>query len=235
MKPVSAQSFLYFIANDTGQVKIGISRQPDKRLKGLSTASASKLTLLASLHGGRTEEREWHTRFAQKRVSLEWFTLDDELHAAINEACSAVPLFAFHPKTLAAPKRAKGLRSGDRELRLSKRIQAFLKSRHPRNTAYLVGAETGISTATISKMFERNSCPSTESMLTYIYVYGIDFMRIVHSEDFETPWVTRAFEDAQADPAVVHARNQESWSKLSSDVAVLAADIQAHGATGGFL
>ena len=70
MKPVSAQSFLYFIANDTGQEKIGISRQPDKRLKGLSTASASKLTLLASLHGGRTEEREWHTRFAQKRVSL---------------------------------------------------------------------------------------------------------------------------------------------------------------------
>ncbi len=39
--------YVYFIADATGLVKIGVAKEPSKRLKELQTASPTKLKLLA--------------------------------------------------------------------------------------------------------------------------------------------------------------------------------------------
>lgn len=68
----------YFIrSTSTGRVKIGRSKNPEARLRDLSTAAADELVLLGVLEGDR--ELEMHAQFSDARVRGEWFDLTPAL------------------------------------------------------------------------------------------------------------------------------------------------------------
>lgn len=75
---------VYLIRCDaTDSVKIGIARDPLKRLAALQTANPSPLRLLGSVVGGSDVEAQLHARFAEKRLTGEWFRLTNEDVTAI--------------------------------------------------------------------------------------------------------------------------------------------------------
>lgn len=68
----------YAIRNaDTGLIKLGMSKDPKRRLRQLATASASRLELLWSHEGGSSLETFLHRRFAARHVRGEWFDFTD--------------------------------------------------------------------------------------------------------------------------------------------------------------
>jgi hypothetical protein len=77
-----AVSVVYFVqCGDGGPVKIGVTRDLDKRLGGLQTSHHERLRLLHVEPGGRLEERQFHARFADLRTRGEWFLFDGALVA----------------------------------------------------------------------------------------------------------------------------------------------------------
>ena len=78
---------MYFIAqqNNEHKVKIGYSKNPNKRLKSLSTSSPSPLILLGYFEGTMQNEMETHLRFEKDCLNLEWYNLSDEILDFINE------------------------------------------------------------------------------------------------------------------------------------------------------
>lgn len=80
----TASHFLYVIAAETtGPVKIGISNDPDKRLRQLQTGHVASLSLHhaepIAAHKVKTMERLLHRDMAHRRVRGEWFgmTVDE--------------------------------------------------------------------------------------------------------------------------------------------------------------
>lgn len=72
---------LYLIyAREVGRVKIGLSNDPDKRLKQLQIGSPVQLELFAfrNYRNTNVKEVELHERFQHKRVFGEWFDLDPQ-------------------------------------------------------------------------------------------------------------------------------------------------------------
>lgn len=66
--------WVYFIqAGKNGAVKIGWTRQPDRRFRALQTSQHSQLRFLGVIPGDRTLERQLHQRFAVHRMKGEWF------------------------------------------------------------------------------------------------------------------------------------------------------------------
>lgn len=71
---------VYFVqAGDGGNIKIGVSGNPETRVAGLQTGSDEPLRILATIPGGRAVEKELHRRFAALRVKGEWFRPEQEL------------------------------------------------------------------------------------------------------------------------------------------------------------
>lgn len=71
---LSAPEFIYFIQReDTGAVKIGLSKDPTRRLATLQTGNEFELKLRHLIPGGLPEERQLHQRFAPARIRGEWF------------------------------------------------------------------------------------------------------------------------------------------------------------------
>lgn len=82
---------VYFITcRDQGICKIGYAQNPKARRSSLQTAFPSKLVLEATIPGSAEVERGLHQRFAEHRLSGEWFTITDELDAFIKDAASSV-------------------------------------------------------------------------------------------------------------------------------------------------
>lgn len=73
----------YFIGCTEGLVKIGFSKNVHKRLASLRSSSPFRLTLLATINGGRTRERYYHQRFASHSIGDEWFARAPEIEAEI--------------------------------------------------------------------------------------------------------------------------------------------------------
>lgn len=68
------KGLVYFIQADLGDdIKIGWSKNPIKRLKGLQTAAQKELHLLAVMEGDGDLEYAVHQRFAKHRTVGEWF------------------------------------------------------------------------------------------------------------------------------------------------------------------
>lgn len=66
--------YVYFAqCVSTSLVKIGYTRDPDRRMQELKTASPGGVTLLAYYRGGRSDEKALHDRFADLRRHGEWF------------------------------------------------------------------------------------------------------------------------------------------------------------------
>lgn len=73
---------VYFILSPQA-VKIGRSNNPKRRLAVLQTSHPEPLTLAAQRDGGRELEAEYHKRFAEFRLSGEWFSPAPEIIAEI--------------------------------------------------------------------------------------------------------------------------------------------------------
>ena len=66
--------YLYFIQSDrTGMIKIGRSKDPNKRLKQLQTGNANKLRLIASFRGMGWREKFIHEKLNRWSEEGEWF------------------------------------------------------------------------------------------------------------------------------------------------------------------
>ena len=78
--------FVYFArrADGSGPIKIGNTSDPCERIKSLSLICESELAMLAFAPGGFTAERSVHLKFADSRLSGEWFTATPELTAFIS-------------------------------------------------------------------------------------------------------------------------------------------------------
>jgi len=71
---------IYFIRNIvSGNIKIGFSDTPKKRLKDLQTGSHDKLLLIKTIPGDRELEAQFHQQFSHCRLDGEWFSPTDEL------------------------------------------------------------------------------------------------------------------------------------------------------------
>jgi hypothetical protein len=75
--------FVYFIGAASGAIKIGTATNPQVRLKTLQTGHHERLEILATCEGGQTVEREYHARFADRRMNGEWFERCPEIETEI--------------------------------------------------------------------------------------------------------------------------------------------------------
>ena len=71
------KDYLYIIQSDfTGMIKIGRSKDPNKRLKQLQTGNPNKLRLIASFKGEGWKEKNLHERLEKFRLEGEWFNIN---------------------------------------------------------------------------------------------------------------------------------------------------------------
>ena len=89
---IDKQQYLYVIRpENSNKVKIGISKNPVKRLNALQTANTEKLYISVVLKTNDlavNEESRMHRYFKERRLNGEWFRdIDDEIiHAIGNRA-----------------------------------------------------------------------------------------------------------------------------------------------------
>ena len=83
MPSETSEEFVYIMtATESKRVKIGVSKDPQSRLKQVQTGCPERVELSTAIPTlfARSIESGLHTVFADKRVSGEWFNLDaDEL------------------------------------------------------------------------------------------------------------------------------------------------------------
>lgn len=80
---VQDNNLVYFISDGMGHVKIGVAKDPERRMYELQIGNAFQLTLLAVESGGQPREKALHKVFRDLRVRGEWFTLTPALQAYI--------------------------------------------------------------------------------------------------------------------------------------------------------
>mgnify|MGYP003442241313 CR=1 FL=1 len=73
------KSYVYFIRNGHGSVKIGVTAKPESRAYSLSQGSDTPLELVRSVEGGRRAEAWFHEHFAEHRLYGEWFKFVPEM------------------------------------------------------------------------------------------------------------------------------------------------------------
>ena len=67
-------NLIYFIQQgNNGNIKIGYSKNPKKRLIQLQTATISKLYIIGKISGNRQNEKEIHQYLFKHRLRGEWF------------------------------------------------------------------------------------------------------------------------------------------------------------------
>lgn len=73
------RGFVYAIRDDAAQaVKIGFTRNPERRLRQLQTANATPLRTLCVFENVQAFEASLHQSFASRRMSGEWFNDADK-------------------------------------------------------------------------------------------------------------------------------------------------------------
>lgn len=78
---------IYFVrAAEGGPIKIGITDDLGRRMAHLRCGRSEDLIVLATMPGGRAEERKLHRRFASSRRRGEWFDPTPDLLALVAEA-----------------------------------------------------------------------------------------------------------------------------------------------------
>ena len=76
-KQSNGKHVYFFQGIDTNNVKIGVSKDAQSRLKALQTSEG--LIMLKQIRGDESLERQLHTKFGHLRLHGEWFRGDDEL------------------------------------------------------------------------------------------------------------------------------------------------------------
>lgn len=94
---------IYFIQSTSGGlIKIGLTDSVARRMSQLRSGRSDDLALLATMPGGRAEERKLHRQFATSRHRGEWFAPTPELLALIK--ATAEQEIPPEPVPLAGPK-----------------------------------------------------------------------------------------------------------------------------------
>ncbi|MBM3578779.1 MAG: hypothetical protein FJX40_14260 [Alphaproteobacteria bacterium] len=128
-----------------------------------------KLVLLGLIDGGRERELAIHERFAQSKLSGEWFRPTEEILAFIRD----------HVREPIQRHRSQKQRKEsyyNQECQFAKNVVAFLKAKHPRRTAFNVAKETGCGGNQIAKWLEGSSAPGGPALLRLIEVYGPEIL-----------------------------------------------------------
>lgn len=84
-KQVSASGYLYFARRADGQIKIGATSYPKKRLVALRKEHGDAVEYLLAVKGAARLERYYHETFRQHRQQGEWFAPDQSLLDEIEE------------------------------------------------------------------------------------------------------------------------------------------------------
>lgn len=80
---------VYFIQEPTTKaIKIGVARDPHKRLRYLQTAHPCDLVLLGTCRGGLAMEKLLHLEFAADQLRREWFRATDDLLKRVAQLCA---------------------------------------------------------------------------------------------------------------------------------------------------
>ena len=74
--------WVYWIGGDTGPIKIGWSKDPEKRLKQFQPGSPVELRVIYRVAGTYNDERRWHNELSNERLHGEWFKRGAALMAA---------------------------------------------------------------------------------------------------------------------------------------------------------
>jgi len=78
----AVKTYVYLVAcTARSQVKIGLSSNPERRMRTLSTANADSLELLHYVVGSHSLETALHDKFKQHRIRNEWYTRCPEIEA----------------------------------------------------------------------------------------------------------------------------------------------------------
>jgi len=76
--------WVYFIrSGDQGPIKIGVSCNPQERLRSLQYGRTDILHLVGVMPGGIAQERVLHKKFYHSRLGEEWFRPTDDVLEAI--------------------------------------------------------------------------------------------------------------------------------------------------------
>lgn len=68
---------VYFAIDRFERIKIGYSRNPQKRVQSLATAVGDgTISIVRIIDGGRPTEKWMHRKFKEHRISGEWFRFD---------------------------------------------------------------------------------------------------------------------------------------------------------------
>lgn len=85
--------FVYLIQNlETSNYKIGVSKNPNKRLKQLQTASGEELKLVATFEttNARKVESALHNQYSPYKTQGEWFNISLVEEVSFGEICSKI-------------------------------------------------------------------------------------------------------------------------------------------------
>lgn len=96
---------IYVVESDNGELKVGISTNPQQRIKQLSTGHPHDLSLARSvgpLENAKQVEESIHAQFNQYNISGEWFNADcyDELLAFVDGIATATVAGGESPLSL---------------------------------------------------------------------------------------------------------------------------------------
>ena len=81
----SEPGFVYFMGAPTGiRIKIGYSKDPQKRLSGVRVGSPSAIVLRGMFPASRDVERGLHRYFADDHISGEWFYMSPPMEWLID-------------------------------------------------------------------------------------------------------------------------------------------------------
>jgi hypothetical protein len=83
VKPTATGPSVYFIGDGSGLVKIGYSRNVDKRMQVLATGSPRPLRVLLTIPGTRSDEGAFHEMFKAEHMRGEWFRLSARIERFI--------------------------------------------------------------------------------------------------------------------------------------------------------
>uniref|UniRef100_A0AB39AKL4 DnaD-like helicase loader n=1 Tax=Mycolicibacterium phage phi1_186018 TaxID=3236641 RepID=A0AB39AKL4_9CAUD len=95
--PTGSGLAVYFIADGTGHVKIGVSNDVPARMAQLQTGNPTKLRLLAVCPGGEPLEQALHLQFADDRAEGEWFRLTPAISDVIATLQAGNLLLTYPP------------------------------------------------------------------------------------------------------------------------------------------
>lgn len=167
----------------TGLIKIGVSVDVTKRIKQIEQASCRRLSLLGTIPGNISIERRLHKQWSACREMGEWFAPNAEMLASISEMIAAPQLPLVVGKTFRTAE----------ERRMSDGLIAFLRERHPVETAERISVETGIRADTVSRWLAGRSLPRAEFIDVMIGVMGPSFLAAILP--CATPeWISNAIE-----------------------------------------